>query len=335
MEMGTFMTIAAGAAIGYFLYQYFVGFDKLKNFRFIFKPADPEFRKLLRRALPIMFSTSVVQINVIVLNYFAGDFGDGVIYALRNASTIWQIPYGIFTVAISTIMTPNIAASFEAKRYKDTSNYLSSSLKSALFIAIPCAGFMALMSLDVVKAIYQWSSKYTDENAAAASVFLVGYCFAIITHSVVHLYNQAFNSIGRTKIPLFAGCIGLISNPLVCFVLIKLGVGPIALTIAYSVTSVLQMLVLLFVYGRDKEIAPSGVIKSIGKCFLCVAVMCAVVFVVDHYLPGEGSKVMQLLIISLKGLIAVVFYFGFALLLKMEEATYWINWTKQKILRRK
>ena len=319
----------------YFLYQYFVGFDKLKQFRFIFEPRDKEFIKLLKRALPIMFSTSVVQINVIVLNYFAGDFGDGVIYALRNASTIWQIPYGIFTVAISTIMTPNIAASYEAKRFKDTANYLSSSLKSALFIVIPCAGFMALMSLDVVKAIYQWSSRYTDENAKAASVFLVGYCFAIITHSVVHLYNQAFNSIGRTKIPLFAGCIGLISNPLVCIILIKLNAGPIALTIAYSVTSVLQMLVLLFVYGRDKDIAPSGVIKSIAKSFLCVAVMGAAVFIVDHYLPGEGSKVMQLLIISLKGIVAVVFYFGFALLLKMEEATYWINWSKEKILRRK
>ena len=196
------------ASLIYFLYQYIVGFDKLKAFRFIFKPRDPEFIKLLKRALPIMFSTSVVQINVIVLNYFAGNFDKGSIYALRNASTIWQIPYGIFTVAISTIMTPNIAAAFEAKRYKDTSNYLSNSLKSALFIAIPCAGFMALMSTDVVKAIYQWSENYTDENASKASVFLIGYCFAIVTHSVVHLYNQAFNSIGRTKIPLFAGCIG-------------------------------------------------------------------------------------------------------------------------------
>lgn len=108
------------ASMFYFLYQYFIGFDKLNQFRFIFKPRDPEFHKLLRRALPIMFSTSVVQINVIVLNYFAGNFDRGSIYALRNASTIWQIPYGIFTVGISTIMTPNIAAAFEAKRYKDT-----------------------------------------------------------------------------------------------------------------------------------------------------------------------------------------------------------------------
>ena len=30
MEMGTFMTIAAGAAIGYFLYQYFTGKSNAK-----------------------------------------------------------------------------------------------------------------------------------------------------------------------------------------------------------------------------------------------------------------------------------------------------------------
>lgn len=321
------------ASMFYFLYQYFIGFDKLKQFTFIFKPRDPEFIKLLKRALPIMFSTSVVQINVIVLNYFAGNFDKGSIYALRNASTIWQIPYGIFTVGISTIMTPNIAAAFEAKRYKDTSNLLSSSLRSALFIAIPCGGFMALMSTDVVKAIYQWSSKYTDENARMASVFLIGYCFAIITHSVVHLYNQAFNSIGRTKIPLFAGCIGLVSNPLVCIILIKAGVGPIALTIAYSVTSVLQMLVLIFLYKRDKDIAPTGVWKSILKSFLCLFVMGVIVFIIDMFIPGEGSKVRQLAIISIKGVVAVVSYFAFAIILKMDEATYWIDRAKKKLIK--
>ncbi|MCR5061241.1 MAG: murein biosynthesis integral membrane protein MurJ [Saccharofermentans sp.] len=322
------------ASLIYFFYQYIVGFDKLKSFRFIFKPRDPEFIKLLKRALPIMFSTSVVQINVIVLNYFAGNFDKGSIYALRNASTIWQIPYGVFTVAISTIMTPNIAAAFEAKRYKDTSNYLSNSLKSALFIAIPCAGFIALMSTDVVKAIYQWSSNYTDENASKASVFLIGYCFAIVTHSVVHLYNQAFNSIGRTKIPLYAGCIGLISNPLVCIILTHFNFGPIALTIAYSVTSVLQMLVLLILYRRDKAIAPHGVIKSIMLSFMCSIVMCLVIFCIDIILPGNGSKAMQLTIIAIKGILAISIYFGMALMLKMEEATYWINWARDKIFSR-
>ena len=322
------------ASLIYFLYQYFIGFDKLKQFRFIFLPRDKEFHRLLRRALPIMFSTSVVQINVIVLNYFAGDFGDGVVYALHNASTIWQIPYGIFTVGIGTIMTPNIAASFEAKRFKDTSNYLSSSLKSALFIAFPCAGFMALMSYDVVKAVYQWSDKYTDSNAWSASVFLIGYSIAIITHSVVYLFNHAFNAIGHTKVPLFAGCIGLVSNPIVCTVLIRAGAGPISLTIAYSVTSILQMLILCIVYCHKKDIAPKGVSKSIQQSLFCTIVMCAVIAALDWFIPGSGSKAVQLAIIGAKGAAAVVVFFGAAFLFKMEEATYWSDWIKRKIFRK-
>jgi len=322
------------ASMLYFLYQYFVGFDKLKQFRFIFLPRDKEFHKLLKRALPIMFSTSVVQINVIVLNYFAGDFGEGIIYALRNASTLWQIPYGIFTVGIGTIMTPNIAASFEAKRYSDTSGYLSSSLKSALFIAFPCAGFMALLSYDVVRVVYQWSSHFTDNNAWTASVFLVGYSIAIITHSVVYLFNHAFNAIGHTKVPLFAGCIGLISNPIICIILIRLGAGPMSLTIAYSVTSILQMLILCIVYNRNKDIAPVGVSKTVRQSLFCTIVMCAVIAVFDRLLPGNGTKIVQIGIIAAKGIAAVAVYFAVAFLFKMDEATYWVNWIKNKLHRK-
>ena len=321
------------ASVFYFLYQYFVGFDKLRQFRFIFLPRDKEFRRLLKRALPIMFSTSVVQINVIILNYFAGDFGDGIIYALRNASTVWQIPYGIFTVGIGTIMTPNIAASYEAKRYSDTSNYLSSSLKSALFIAFPCAGFIALMSNDVVKAVYQWSSKYTDTNAQNAGILLIGFCIAIVTHSVVYLYNHAFNAIGHTKIPFGAGCIGLVSTPIVCSLLRYTNIGFISLTIAYSVTSILQMIVLVLVYNRKNDIRPHGVWGSILKSCLCMVIMCGLIAVIDHFLPGHGSKATQLVIIACKGIAAVVIYFGVALVMKMEEATYWISWIKRKFKR--
>ena len=103
------------SAIIYFLFQYFMGFDKLRQFKFNFRPNDREFRKLFWRALPILFSSSIVQVNVVILNYFAGKFDSGSIYGFRNASTIWQIPYGVFTVAISTVMTPELAGLYESK----------------------------------------------------------------------------------------------------------------------------------------------------------------------------------------------------------------------------
>ena len=88
------------AALIYFLFQYVVGRDKLRKFRFIWAPRDKDFHALVRRALPILFSASVVQINVFILNAFSLSLpGVGNVFALRNASTTWQLPYGIFAVA--------------------------------------------------------------------------------------------------------------------------------------------------------------------------------------------------------------------------------------------
>ena len=319
------------ASIVYAAFQYLVGRDKLSQIRFIFKPKDPDFIALFKRAIPILISSSIIQINVVILNYFAGQFDSGSIYGFRNASTIWQIPYGIFTVAITTVMTPMLAGYHESKKYEEASKLLSARIKSALFLMIPSAFFMAVLSVDVVKAIYQWTSSYTDTNAKTASTFLLGFTTAIITASVAHLFNQAFYAIGQTKIPLLAGTISLFLNPLFCQALIMLGVGPMSLSIAYSITNFCQMIILTVLYFRRKELAPHNMLGTIIKCFVAAAIMTGIVFVLDQIIPAQGGKITQLLIISLKGAAAVAVYFITALIFKMEETTFWIDRFKTKL----
>ena len=313
------------SAVIYFLFQYFMGFDKLKHFKFKFKPNNHEFRRLFRRAIPILISSSIVQINVVVLNYFAGQFDSGSIYGFRNASTIWQIPYGIFTVAISTVMTPELAGLYESKKNKEASDLLSRSLKTSMFIMIPASLFIWLQSIDVVKAIYQWTSSYTNTNAETASVFLKGFVTAIITASVIHIVNHAFYAIGKTKVPFFSGLVGMCLNPLFCWTFIRLGMGPLSLSVAYSLTNFLQMIFLLIIYCSNKELAPKKMIPMLAKSALCAIVAVAVVFALDYYLPAQGGKMIQLAIISCKAAACVVIYFGMGLILKMDEATFWIN----------
>lgn len=321
-----------GAAVIYFLFQYLVGFDKLKQFRLIWKPQDPEFRTLVRRALPILISASIVQVNMVILNYFAGSFeDDGHIYALRNASTVWQLPYGIFAVAIGNVMLPSLAALYSSGKYKEASGLLSSRLRNALFLTIPSAVFMVIMNIDVIKAVFQWSDEYTDEDAKRAGVFLIGYSAAIVTHTVVFIMNQAFYAIGRTKIPLLAGCIGLVTNPLFCILLIKLGLGPLSLTIAYSTTSVFQLVTLYVLYSKQKEIAPRGMMKFVIKSAISVGVMALILILSDKIVPGNGGKMLQLAILAGKLAISGAIYFIMAALLRQREATYWIKRFKTKL----
>lgn len=316
------------ASVFYFLCQYFMGFKQMRQFKFNFKPADKEFLMLFRRAIPILISASITQINVVVLNYFALNFDQGSIFGFRQASTIWQIPYSVFVVAITTVMTPQLAGDYESKKYAKASDLVSHSMKSALFLTIPSAVFIAVLNLDVVKAIYQWTSKYTDRNAQIAATFLLGFCSAIVTATVIHVFNQAFYAIGQTKLPLVAGILGLVINPIACQIMISLGVGPLALSLAYSFTNICQMIMLAIAYCRRKELAPHGIVKFLLKSGLCVAVMAGIVFVLNIFLPAQGGKGMQLGIVALKGLVAVISFFAMAVILRMEEATYWIERAK-------
>lgn len=322
------------ASMFYFLFQYSLGFKQMKHFRFDFHLVDKELFQLFKRAIPILISASVIQINNIVLNSFALQFDEGSVFAFRNASTIWQIPYSVFVVAITTVMTPELSGDYKSENYKKASDLVSQSMKSALFMTIPSAVFMAVLNVDVVKAIYQWHSNYTNEHASLAAVFLLGFCSSVITATVVHVFNQAFYAIGQTKLPLVAGVVGLVINPVACYVMVALGVGPLSLSLAYSFTNICQMILLSIMYCRRKELAPHGIIKFLLKSALCVVIMAVAVFVLDRFLPGQGRKVVQLGIVALKGVVAVVVYFTCAVLLRMEEATEWINKFKAKLFKK-
>ena len=319
------------ASVIYFIFQYSLGFKQMKQFRFIFKPSDREFLMLFRRAIPILISASITQINVVVLNHFALLFDQGSVYGFRNASTIWQIPYSVFVVAITTVMTPELAGDYESKNYSKASDLISSSMKSALFMTIPSAVFIAVLNLDVVKAIYQWSSSYTDRNAQTAATFLLGFCSAIITATVIHVFNQAFYAIGQTRLPLAAGILGLVINPIACQIMVTMGVGPLSLSLAYSFTNICQMIMLAVAYCRRKELAPHGIVLFLLKAALSVAVMAVIVFFMDRFVPAQGGKLSQLAIIAVKGIVAVVVYFAMAVILRMQEATYWIERFKRLI----
>ena len=51
----------------------------------------------------------------------------------------------------------------------------------------------------------------------------------------------------------------------------------------------------------------------------------------DRFVPAQGGKLSQLAIIAVKGIVAVVVYFAMAVILRMQEATYWIERFKRLI----
>lgn len=330
--MRTTFGIMLAAAV-YFLYQAVIGRDLLKKFHFIWAPGDRDFHALVKRALPILVSASVVQLNMLILNYFAMKLPDaGNVYALRNASTTWQLPYGIFAVAIGNVMLPSLAEHYGKKDYEGASKLLSSRLKSALFLTVPSAGIMFVMNSEVIRGIFQWSASYTNDDCTRAGAFLAGYSIAIITHTVVFIMNQAFYAIGRTRVPLMAGCIGLIINPVGCTLLMPY-MGGFALTLSYSITSILQMTVLCAVYCRNRELRPKGMLSFVIKVFMCLGIL-IVALNVQYKIPvNPQGKIMELTALGVRVLLSFVLYVISSMILRVPESLAFLEKIKSVLKR--
>lgn len=305
----------------YFVFQFFMGRREIAHFRPSLNYRDPEFRKLFKLAVPILISASVVQLNLLLLNSFVTRFDNGPIHALRTAGTLWQLPYGIFAVGIGNVMLPSLASFYAAKEHEKASDLLSRSIKNALFLTIPCAGIFLIMGKDVVRAAFKWNDNFTEENIKLAAIFLTGYCLSIVTQSVIFILNQAFYAIGRTKFPLFAGIISMISQFILCYTLVVvMGCGPLALTIAYSAACVIRLILLAVVYCRNKTLAPKNMRVFLIKSVVCLIVMAGILALIDYCFPWLPSrKLVQLIWCGGRAMFGFVIYFVVAFLLKMDE----------------
>ncbi|MBN1892232.1 MAG: hypothetical protein JW780_05565, partial [Clostridiales bacterium] len=175
------------AALLYFVFQLTVGRKYLKAYRFKLDVKDSGFKSLFRLAIPILISSSIIQLNIIVIGYFASTFPELLQFSLRNASTLWQLPYGVFAVGVGTVMLPSLAGHFASGKSKNASELLSSSLRNALFMTVPMTGILLMMPGDIVTAVFRWNSNYTPDRIMNTSQLLLGYSAAVIIHTVIFI----------------------------------------------------------------------------------------------------------------------------------------------------
>jgi len=323
------------AALIYFLLQFFLSRTMFRNYRFSFDRQDTGFVLLLRRAVPTLFSGSIIQLNTIILNAFAFQFA-GAATMLRQASTTWQLPYGIFTVAIGNVMLPTLSRNFAANDDIRARRLFAQSLRRALFLVMPVAAIFFFLPQDTIAAIFQWGSSYTDAFAAQTAEILRFYCIAMIAHTFVFLTNQAFYSRGQTRIALVNGVITLFLNTLLCYLLTsytELGVA--SLSLAYTLTSIFSALFLFSMYklGRPQAV-PRGMFRYLLRLLICILPLAAVILLLGLLPVDPSGKLARLVWYGLRSLLGLGAYAVAAVALGLPEMRQMLGKLLRRLARR-
>ena len=333
--------IAIGTLIGGFL-QLVVQLPSLKKVGFTFALDfgwnDPQVKRVLILMLPAVIAASAVQINVMVNSVFASYLGDGAVSWLSYAFRLMQLPLGIFGVAIATVTLPavsKIAAGGDMAHFRDT---LGKALRLALFLTLPAAIGLVLMSDEIIGLIYQ-RGKFTITDTLETGGALKFYAAGLMAYACIKVLSPAFYALDRKWTPMSVSFVSIGLNILLNWQLtFRLGMGHRGLALSTGLSAIANFLLLyFFMRGAAGGMPTASLLCSFARMLVAAAGLAGACVAGRHFLSpwlmsaSLADRMWSLLVIVCVG---AAVYFGMCALLRVEETKQAIAIVRRKINRR-
>ncbi|EKO1912919.1 murein biosynthesis integral membrane protein MurJ [Clostridium botulinum] len=286
---------AAAIVLGFFA-QLIINIPKYKKMGYKYSTyinlEDSKTRQMFKLTMPVIISTSVIQLNLAINRAFATTIFGGAATILENANKINTLAYEVFAIGIAMIVYPTLselAAKNDKKQYKVE---LGRAINIILIIMIPAAVGIAVLRGPLINIIFKRGA-FSDEAASLTSQALLLYTPAMIAYGVRDILNKAFYAIKDTKTPMINSFIGIIINVVINSLLIKhLGVS--GLTLATTISAIVITIVMLLDLNKKLNgIDIKNIIISFLKVILSALIMGILVTVINKFTLlslGTGTK---------------------------------------------
>lgn len=178
---------------------------------------DPHVKAIVTGMLPVVVSLLLIDINTLVNMYFSTripaelvsrDTGPAV---LDKAFRVFQLPQGIFSLAVAGVFFP-LFARFSAR--EDTQGFRTAcadALRQLFVLLLPAAALMFALAEPIVRVLYQrgaWDPGQTPVVAQALRMFALG----LVANGAILLLMRAFFSLRTPWVPAITGFLNFGSN---------------------------------------------------------------------------------------------------------------------------
>lgn len=228
-----------------------IPFIQKKGFRYqwVLDKNDEYLKKLLYLSLPIIISTSVNQINVLVDRTLASQIVEGGISALNYANRLNLFVHGIFVASIATVMYPAIAKMAAEKNISGLKKVLAEAISGINLLIVPATVGAMIFAEPIVRFLFG-RGVFDEQAITLTAVALFFYALGMAGLGLRTVLSQAFYSLQDTKTPMLNATIAVVLNIILNIILSRyLGIGGLALATSISA---LFCTLLLFISLRKK-----------------------------------------------------------------------------------
>ena len=295
------------------------------RYRPSFQFRDEGMKKIGKMMLPVMVSTWIQPINLLINTKVASYLFVGAITAIEYANTLYSILTGVFVLSIANVIFPKLARMASPKGNDENGqslgNTVGTTISAMLFLLLPMMAGLCLLSEPIVRLMFQWGD-FAAYETAVTSKALFYFSFGMIGFGVQTVLSRAFYAVQDGKTPFYSGLVSIAVNLALCLLLApKMDVGGLAL--ASSASSVVAALLLWLPMVRNNpEMVQDGFWSHVCKMVAATLLMSAVVVLIYRFLITSLSDdlVGRILVVGVPAGIGVLLYMSATYFLKLPES---------------
>jgi putative peptidoglycan lipid II flippase len=173
----------------------------------------PGVRKVLRLMIPTLIGSSVAQVNLLLDLVIATFLVSGSVSWLYYSDRLMEFPLGVFGVALSTVILPNLSRKFAGRNPEAFSHTLDWALRLALIITLPAALGLAVLAAPILITLFQYGS-FQASDVEMSALSLSAYAAGLPAFIAVKVLAPGFYARQDTKTPVKIAITAMVSNML-------------------------------------------------------------------------------------------------------------------------
>ncbi|WP_407307166.1 murein biosynthesis integral membrane protein MurJ [Desulfosporosinus sp. SB140] len=295
----------------------------------------PGVRRIAALAVPIIMSYSLNQIQIAVNNNFGSMLFPGSISAIWYSSRLFQVPVGIFALAIAVAAFPTMTEQAALNQWDKLRQTISRTIRMVIFITMPISVGMIVLRYPLIRVLFQ-HGHFTADDTLRTAIPLLYFALGISSQSVIQILPRAFYALQDTWTPVILGIVSMAIDILCMFLLIRpLAVGGLAF--ADTISAFVNMLLLFYVLRkRLRQINGRSLFWTSVKTVTASLLMALVIWGWNEWLTRLiGVRTISSITVLISGTaIGVIVFAGMAWLLRMEEFEQTMGLVQRKIGRR-
>jgi putative peptidoglycan lipid II flippase len=176
-------------------------------------------RKILRLMIPTLIGSSVAQVNLLLDMVIATFLVSGSVTWLYYSDRLLEFPLGIFGVALSTVILPNLSRKFAAQNPLAFSATLDWALRLALIITLPAALGLILLAKPILITLFQYKA-FVLSDVEMSALSLAAYAAGLPAFIAVKVLAPGYFARQDTKTPVRYAITAMVSNMLLNFLFV-------------------------------------------------------------------------------------------------------------------